>query len=140
MQHGPIMQARAVYDYQASLDDPDELSFRKGDLFDIIDALGKWQWEVEAADHGRLGSQPPTPYNDTNESTSRNPKQGAHCPGDLIDDNGMGRSPSSKDMKRIFSELRRYMTIDRPMIILRSCHSAKGIHLTCRMIQEGGGR
>ena len=86
------------------------------------------------------GSQPPTPYNDTNESTSRNPKQGAHCPGDPIDDNGMGRSLSSKDMKRIFSELRRYMTINRPMIILRSCHSAKGIRLTCWMIQQGGGR
>ena len=54
------MQARAVYDYQASLDDPYELSFKKGDLFDIIDTSRKWQWEVEAADHGRLGSMTST--------------------------------------------------------------------------------
>jgi hypothetical protein len=50
------MQAQALYDYQASPDDPNELSFKKGDIFDITDSSGKW-WEVEAAD-GSTGIVP----------------------------------------------------------------------------------
>ena len=46
MQH---RQAQALYNYQASPDDANELSFKKGDIFDIKDSSGKW-WEVEAAD------------------------------------------------------------------------------------------
>ena len=43
------MQARTLYNYQASLDDPNELSFKKGDILDIIDGSGQW-WKVQAAD------------------------------------------------------------------------------------------
>ncbi|KIJ93182.1 hypothetical protein K443DRAFT_684745 [Laccaria amethystina LaAM-08-1] len=45
----PVMQARALHDYQASPNDPNELSFKKGDIFDIMDSSGRW-WEVEAVD------------------------------------------------------------------------------------------
>ncbi|EDR06235.1 uncharacterized protein LACBIDRAFT_329073 [Laccaria bicolor S238N-H82] len=44
--HTPVMQARALYDYQASPDDPHELSFKKGDIFDIINGEGKW-WQAK---------------------------------------------------------------------------------------------
>ncbi|EDR06234.1 uncharacterized protein LACBIDRAFT_329072 [Laccaria bicolor S238N-H82] len=52
----PVKQAQALYAYKASPDDPNELSFKKGDIFDIIDSSGKW-WEVEAAD-GSTGIVP----------------------------------------------------------------------------------
>ena len=54
------MQVRALYDYEASLDDPNELSFKNGDIFDVIDGSGKC-WEVEAAG-GWIGTIPPTSY------------------------------------------------------------------------------
>ena len=50
------MQARALYDYQASLDNPNELSFKKEDIFDVIHSSGKC-WEVEVAD-GSTGMVP----------------------------------------------------------------------------------
>ena len=50
------MQARALYDYVANPADSSELSFKKGDIFDIIDDSGKW-WEAEAAD-GSTGIVP----------------------------------------------------------------------------------
>ena len=53
-----MMQVRALYDYEASLDDPNQLSFKNGDIFDVIDGCaGKLKQRV-----GRLGSYPPTSY------------------------------------------------------------------------------
>lgn len=49
-----MKQARALYDYVANPGDPSELSFKKGDVFNITDSsLGSW-WDVEAAD-GSIG-------------------------------------------------------------------------------------
>ena len=44
-----VVQAKALYDYVANPDDPNELSFKKGDIFDITSQLGNW-WEAEAVD------------------------------------------------------------------------------------------
>ncbi|KAJ7778482.1 SH3 domain-containing protein [Mycena metata] len=52
----PKYQARAIYDYTASDDDPNEISFRKGDILDIWDKDGKW-WEVKKPD-GAYGIVP----------------------------------------------------------------------------------
>lgn len=38
----PVARARALYAYQASADDPNELSFGKGEILDVIDQSGKW--------------------------------------------------------------------------------------------------
>ncbi|KAK4690050.1 SHO1 osmosensor, partial [Tremellales sp. Uapishka_1] len=35
-------QARAMYAYSASPDDPNEVSFSKGDVLDVVDNTGKW--------------------------------------------------------------------------------------------------
>ena len=51
-----VMQARALYDYQASPDNLSELPFKKGDIFDVIHSSGKC-WEVEVAD-GSTGMVP----------------------------------------------------------------------------------
>jgi len=41
-------RAKALYDYNASPDDANELSFKKGDLLEIMDKTGKW-WSVKTA-------------------------------------------------------------------------------------------
>jgi len=76
------MLARALYDYQASPDDPNELSFKKGDIFDIIDSSAKW-WEVEAMD-GSTGIVPSNfvaRYQRVRKSRSRS--RGPGCPVDI---------------------------------------------------------
>jgi len=40
----------------ASPDDPNEISFTKGEILDIVDKQGKW-WQARKAD-GMLGSKP----------------------------------------------------------------------------------
>ena len=40
----------------ASPDDPNEISFTKGEILDIVDKQGKW-WQAKKAD-GTLGSKP----------------------------------------------------------------------------------
>ncbi|KIL71628.1 hypothetical protein M378DRAFT_183009 [Amanita muscaria Koide BX008] len=49
-------KAKALYAYTASADDPNEISFAKGDILDIIDKQGKW-WQAKKAD-GRTGIAP----------------------------------------------------------------------------------
>ena len=46
---------RALYAYTASPDDPNEISFNKGDILDVIDGTGKW-WQCQTPD-GRTGSK-----------------------------------------------------------------------------------
>ena len=38
----PVARARALYAYQASADDPNEISFAKGEMLDVLDQSGKW--------------------------------------------------------------------------------------------------
>ncbi|EIN13851.1 hypothetical protein PUNSTDRAFT_110019 [Punctularia strigosozonata HHB-11173 SS5] len=52
----PVYRAKALYAYTASPDDPNELSFTKGEILDIIDKQGKW-WQAKKAD-GRVGIAP----------------------------------------------------------------------------------
>ncbi|KDE05572.1 hypothetical protein MVLG_04067 [Microbotryum lychnidis-dioicae p1A1 Lamole] len=42
-------KARALYSYTASPDDPNELSFTKGEILDITDTSGKW-WQARKVD------------------------------------------------------------------------------------------
>jgi len=49
-------KAKAMYAYSASPDDPNEISFNKGDVLDIVDSAGKW-WQARAED-GRTGIAP----------------------------------------------------------------------------------
>ncbi|CAG8671868.1 20486_t:CDS:2 [Cetraspora pellucida] len=49
-------KAKALYDYQASLEDQTELSFIKGEILDIVDNKGKW-WQAKKAD-GTVGIAP----------------------------------------------------------------------------------
>lgn len=39
------LRARALYAYNASPDDPNEISFTKGEMLDIVDNSGKW-WQA----------------------------------------------------------------------------------------------
>ena len=49
-----------MYAYSASPDDPNEVSFAKGDMLDVIDGTGKW-FQVRAP-NGQTGvSQTPAP-------------------------------------------------------------------------------
>ncbi|GAA5863882.1 hypothetical protein JCM3774_001187 [Rhodotorula dairenensis] len=43
------LKARALYSYSASADDPNEISFTKGEVLDILDNSGKW-WQARKAD------------------------------------------------------------------------------------------
>jgi len=49
-------KAKALYSYTASPDDPNEISFTKGDILDIVDKQGKW-WQAKKAD-GTVGIAP----------------------------------------------------------------------------------
>ncbi|TFK56789.1 hypothetical protein OE88DRAFT_1721898 [Heliocybe sulcata] len=49
-------KAKALYAYTASPDDPNEISFAKGEIMDILDKQGKW-WQAKKAD-GAVGIAP----------------------------------------------------------------------------------
>ncbi|KAI0778621.1 hypothetical protein BD413DRAFT_490013 [Trametes elegans] len=49
-------RAKALYNYTASPDDPNEISFAKGDLLEILDKNGKW-WQARKQD-GTVGIAP----------------------------------------------------------------------------------
>ncbi|KAJ7070542.1 hypothetical protein C8F01DRAFT_1244278 [Mycena amicta] len=51
-----LYKAKALYSYAASADDPNEVSFTKGELLDILDKQGKW-WQAKKAD-GSVGIAP----------------------------------------------------------------------------------
>ncbi|KAG8880469.1 Transmembrane osmosensor [Tulasnella sp. 331] len=53
---GYAYRARALYAYSASPDDPNEVSFAKGEILDIVDNAGKW-WQAKKAD-GTTGIAP----------------------------------------------------------------------------------
>jgi SHO1 osmosensor len=51
-----VYKAKALYSYTAAADDPNELSFAKGEILDIVDKQGKW-WQAKSAS-GRRGIAP----------------------------------------------------------------------------------
>lgn len=50
-----VYKAKALYTYTANPDDPNEISFQKGDVLDILDKQGKW-WQAKKED-GSVGSE-----------------------------------------------------------------------------------
>ncbi|KAF7329289.1 hypothetical protein MKEN_00189800 [Mycena kentingensis (nom. inval.)] len=52
----PLPKARALHAYNGSSDDPEELSFKKGEILEIEDQQGKW-WQARKAD-GSFGIVP----------------------------------------------------------------------------------
>jgi len=53
---GYAYRAKALYAYTASADDPNEISFTKGEILEIVDNAGKW-WQAKKAD-GQRGIAP----------------------------------------------------------------------------------
>eukprot|EP00158_Paraphelidium_tribonemae_P008644 Partr_v1_DN28638_c0_g1_i2_m49764 putative Plasma membrane osmosensor that activates the high osmolarity glycerol (HOG) MAPK signaling pathway in response to high osmolarity (By similarity) len=51
-----MLHAFALYSYVANPEDPDEVSFNKGERFDVLDNSGKW-WRIRKQD-GKIGSVP----------------------------------------------------------------------------------
>jgi len=51
-----VYKGQALYAYTASPDDPNELSFNKGEMLDIVDNKGKW-WQARKQD-GTIGIVP----------------------------------------------------------------------------------
>ncbi len=50
-----LAPCRALYAYTASPDDPNEVSFGKGEMLDILDSSGKW-WQCRTS-AGQVGSE-----------------------------------------------------------------------------------
>ncbi|KAI0315667.1 hypothetical protein OF83DRAFT_1061673 [Amylostereum chailletii] len=53
---GYMYKAKALFAYTASPDDPNEISFAKGEILDIVDKQGKW-WQAKK-DDGTIGIAP----------------------------------------------------------------------------------